>query len=126
MRSIVLLLFGAALALAASGLGSASAAQVDCTLTAEAPSSYYGIDTITSGSVDCATAKNTILFSIVLTRDGAVADSGQRRCHKASTCWSYLLADDPPGDQVWCTRVGARVGSHTLSEVSRCETDPAL
>jgi hypothetical protein len=126
MRSIAFLLLGAALALVVFGLGTASAAHEDCVLTADAPSSYYGIDTITSGSVDCGTAKNTILFTIVLTRDGAVADSGQRRCHKASTCWSYLLADDPPGDQVWCTRVVARVGSHSLSEANRCEADPSL
>ncbi|MGH3105297.1 MAG: hypothetical protein ACRDN6_14495 [Gaiellaceae bacterium] len=101
--------------------GQALATHVDCTLVAEPPVSYYGIATITSGSVDCATRKNTIRFAIVLTRDGTVAASGDRTCHKASTCWSYLFADDPPGDQLWCTRVSARIGSHSLGEVTRCE-----
>jgi hypothetical protein len=126
---LVLSLLAAALAVTAllvTSTGDALAAAEDCTLTADPPASYYGIDTITSGSVDCASAKNTILFSIVLTRDGSVAASGQRRCHKASTCWSYLLTDDPPGDQLWCTHVSARVGSYSLAEVSRCEADPTL
>jgi hypothetical protein len=123
------LLLVAALALAVPAVavpGTAAGAHDDCVLTAEAPSSFYGIDTITSGSVDCAGAKNTIVFSIVLTRDGSVAASGQRRCHKSATCWSYLVADDPPGDQLWCTHVSARIGSHSLAAVSRCEADPAL
>jgi hypothetical protein len=101
--------------------GKALASHEDCTLVAEAPTSYYGVATITSGSVDCASPKTTIRFSIALTRDGSLVDSGERRCHRAATCWSYLLADDPPGDQRWCTLVSARVGSHTLAEVVRCE-----
>jgi hypothetical protein len=99
------------------------AAAEDCTLSATAPSSYYGIATITSGSVDCAAAKNVLRFSIALTRDGAVVASGERTCHKSATCWSYLLVDDPPGDQ---TTVSARVGSRTVGALTRCEADPAL
>jgi hypothetical protein len=106
--------------------GSAAGAAGDCTLSATEPSSYYGIATITSGSVDCASAKNVLRFSITLTRDGTVVDSHERTCHKAATCWSYSLVDDPAGDQVWCTRVSARVGSSPLAELTRCETDPAL
>lgn len=127
-RVLLLGALGAALALTvllASRPAQAPAAS-DCTLVAEAPTSYYGVATITSGSVDCASAQNTLRFFITLTRDGTVAASGERRCHKASTCWSYLIADDPAGDQTWCTTVSARVGSQTLAGVTRCEQDPAL
>jgi hypothetical protein len=104
----------------------ASAAAPDCLLTVNAPGSYYGIAAITSGSVDCATRKNTLRFSIVLQRDGVVVDSGERTCHKAVTCWSYLVHDDEDGDQRWCATVGARVGSQSLAPVTRCEDDPQL
>jgi hypothetical protein len=126
--ALALVVVGLGLALAALLIwqSDALAAHADCTLVAEAPGSYYGVDTITSGSIECAARQNTIRFSIVLTRDGSVAASGERTCHKASSCWSYLIADDPAGDQVWCTRVSARVGSHSLAPVTRCETDPAL
>jgi hypothetical protein len=70
--------------------------------------------------------KNTIRFSIVLTRDGAVVDSSERTCHKAASCWSYLLENDSPGDQVWCARISARVGPHTVGTLARCEEDPAF
>jgi hypothetical protein len=122
-------LLALALALAALFLTKpeqAIAAHDDCTLSSTAPSSYGGIAAITSGSVDCTMAKNVMRFSIVLMRDGTVVDSNERTCHKAATCWSYLVEDDPPGDQVWCTRVSARVGSHSLAAVTRCEADPAL
>lgn len=104
----------------------AAAAHGDCTLVNEGPASFYGVDVITSGSVECASAKNTIRFTILLTMDGSVVASGDRTCHKAASCWSYLTADDPPGDQLWCTRVSARVGSHSLAAITRCEADPAL
>jgi hypothetical protein len=104
----------------------ASAAAPDCALTVNAPGSYYGIGAITSGSVDCATRKNTLRFSIVLSRDGVTVDSGERTCHKAVTCWSYLVHDDEDGDQRWCATVGARVGSQSLAPVTRCEDDPQL
>jgi hypothetical protein len=95
-------------------------------LTATAPSSYYGIAAITSGSVDCTSSKNVLRFSILLTRDGSLVESNERTCHKAPTCWSYLVHDDTAGDQVWCTQVSARVGSHSLAVITRCEEDPAL
>jgi hypothetical protein len=106
--------------------GSAAGASGDCSLSATEPSSYYGIATITSGSVDCSSTKNVLRFAITLTRDGTVVDSHERTCHKAATCWSYSLVDDPAGDQVWCTRVSARVGSSPIGELTRCETDPSL
>lgn len=106
--------------------GKAAAAHDDCTLVVTAPSSYYGIAIITSGAVECGSAKNTMLFSIALTRDGVVVESGDRRCHKRTDCWSYLVADDGPGDQLWCTHASARVGSHPLTMVTRCEQDAAL
>jgi hypothetical protein len=58
--------------------------------------------------------------------NGTVAAAGERTCHKAVTCWSYLVSDDPAGDQTWCTLVSARVGSHSTGEVSRCETGDAI
>jgi hypothetical protein len=116
----------AAVVLLLSTPGRSAAAHQDCALSATAPSSYYGVAAITSGSVDCSASKNVLRFSIVLTRDGSVAASGERTCHKAATCWSYLVEDDAPGDQLWCTHVSARVGSHSLAAVSRCEQDPAL
>jgi hypothetical protein len=103
-----------------------SAAAPDCALTAEAPASYYGIAAITSGSVDCASRKNVLRFSIVLQRDGVTVESGERTCHKASTCWSYLIHDDEEGDQRWCTTVSARVGSQSIAPATRCEEDPLL
>jgi hypothetical protein len=45
------------------GAGSAAAGRTDCTLTANAPASYYGVAVITSGSVDCPAVKNVIRFS---------------------------------------------------------------
>jgi hypothetical protein len=128
-RTPLFAFLAAALLLAAVGAtrpGSAAGAHGDCTLTATPPSSYYGVATITSGSVDCAAAKNVLRFTIALTMDGQVVDAGERTCHKAATCWSYLVHDDPAGDQTWCTRVSARVGSHSAGEVSRCETGDAI
>ena len=104
----------------------ATAAHDDCALTADAPASYYGIGTIMSGSIDCATAKSVVRFSIALTMDGALVASGERTCHKAASCWSYLVEDDPAGDQTWCTRVSARVGSHAVGAVTRCESGDAI
>ena len=103
-----------------------SAAAPDCTLTVNEPASYYGIAAITSGSVDCASRKNTLRFSIALQRDGATVESGERTCHKAATCWSYLIHDDAAGDQRWCVTVAARVGSQSLAPVTSCEDDPLL
>jgi hypothetical protein len=130
-RSNTLVLCGFALALAAVTFflvspGKAEAGHQDCTLSATAPSSYYGIAAITSGSVDCASSKNVLRFSIMLTRDGTLVATNERTCHKAATCWSYLVEDDSAGDQVWCTQVSARVGSHSMTAITRCEGDPAL
>jgi hypothetical protein len=81
---------------------------------------------ITSGSVDCTTRKNVIRFSISLTADGNLFGASERTCHKAATCWSYVFENDPAGDQRYCSTVSARVGSHSLAPVTRCEEDPAL
>jgi hypothetical protein len=117
------------LALASAALlapATASAAHEDCALVANAPSSYYGVDTITSASIECASPKKTIHFTMALLRDGVVVATSDRTCHKRADCWSYLVADDPPDDQVWCTRASARVGSHSVGEVTRCENDTNL
>jgi hypothetical protein len=102
---------------------SASASHGDCTLSSTAPSSYLGTAVISSGSLDCASTKNVLRFSIVLTRNGSVATSSERTCHKAATCWSYVFDDDAPGDQRYCSTVSARVGSHSLPAVTRCEEE---
>jgi hypothetical protein len=85
-----------------------------------------GAPAITSGSVDCASSKNVLRFTIVLTRDGTGVASNERTCHKAATCWSYLVEDGAAGDQVWCTQVSARVSSHALTAITGCEQDPTL
>jgi hypothetical protein len=101
----------------------ASGSHDDCTLSSTAPSSYLRPAVILSGSVDCATTKSVVRFSIVLTRDGNVATTSERTCHKAATCWSYVFDNDPVGDQRYCSIVSARVGSHSLEPVSRCEAE---
>ena len=123
-----LLVAGLGLALASLALAGASnaPAATDCGLIVDAPASYYGIAVITSASVECATAKNTLRFSMTLTRDGAVVGTSERTCHKRPDCWSYVLVDDAPGDQTWCTTATARVGSVMLPPLTRCETDGAL
>jgi hypothetical protein len=103
----------------------AAAAHEDCTLSAFAPGAYAGIFATASGSVDCATTKNVIRISIVLTRDGSFVDSTERTCHKRADCPTYLLVNDPPGNQVWCSTTSARVGPHAYPEVTRCETGEA-
>jgi hypothetical protein len=78
---------------------------------------------IASGSVDCVSTKSVMRFSIVLTRDGSIATTSERTCHKASTCWSYVFDNDPAGDQRYCSTVSARVGSHSLPAVMSCEDE---
>jgi hypothetical protein len=123
-KTLVLVL---ALVLAFSALlmtsQSASASHDDCALSATAPSSYLGTAVISSGSVDCAASKNVLRFSIVLTRDGSVAVTSERTCHRTATCWSYVFDNDPPGDQRYCSTISARVGSHSLPAVTRCEEE---
>ena len=113
-----------ALSLARSDV--AGAAHNDCTLSLFGPASSYGIYASTSGSVDCATRKNVIHFSIVLTSDGSVVDSEDSTCHKAATCWNYAIVNDPPGDQRYCSTVSARVGPHSVGTLTRCEEDATL
>jgi hypothetical protein len=105
---------------------SATAAHADCTLGLFGPTLDYGIYASASGSVDCSTRKNVIHFSIVLTRDGAVVDNESSTCHKAASCWNYVLVNDVAGPQRYCATVSARVGSHDLAPLTRCEEDPAL
>lgn len=126
-RPQALALVLAVLALAFAGLltavQAASASHDDCTLSSTAPSSYRGTAVISSGSVDCATSKSVVRLSIMLTRNGNVAITSERTCHKASTCWSYVFDNDPAGDQRYCSIVSARVGSHSLPAVTRCEEE---
>jgi hypothetical protein len=122
---LVLLTLGLA-ALVAGRAEIAAAGHENCALSSTAPSSYLGTAVITSGSVDCTTAKNVIRFSITLTADGSLVETSERTCHKAKTCWSYVFENDPPGDQRYCSTVSARVGSHSLAPVTLCEEDVAL
>lgn len=103
----------------------AAAAHGDCELRAFAPGALYGIYASTSASVECATAKNVIHISIVVTRDGSFIESTDRTCHKRADCPTYMIVNDPPGDQTWCSTVSARVGPHAYPTVTRCETAEA-
>jgi hypothetical protein len=71
--------------------------------------------------VECASVQRVIHLSLVLTVDGAIADSSDRTCHKRSDCPTYVIVNDDPGDQVWCTTASARVCGHALGLVMRCE-----
>jgi hypothetical protein len=124
-QKLAVALFVLVLALAAlvARAEPAAASHGDCTLSATAPSSYLGTAVITSGSVDCASTKSVLRFSIALTRDGSPVSAHERTCHKASTCWSYIFADDPRGDQRYCNTVSARVGSHSLPATTSCEEE---
>ena len=101
----------------------APGAHADCALDVTAPSNYAGA-AIASGSADCASPKNTIRVTMTLTRDGTPVDVSERTCHKSSSCWTYVFADDISGDQRWCATISARVGNHALAGVSRCEGEP--
>jgi hypothetical protein len=122
-RAFALALAALVLAYATLVTQTASASHDDCVLSSTAPSSYLGTAVISSGSVDCATRKGVLRFSVVLTRDGNVTMTSERTCHKAATCWSYVFDNDPPGDQRYCSTVSARVGSHSLPAVTRCEEE---
>jgi hypothetical protein len=110
-RALTVIALSALAGLAAAGVQDAGAAHEDCVLSSEAPASYLGTAVITSGSVDCTARKNVIRFAITLTADGSPVGTSERTCHKASTCWSYVFEDDPPGDQRYCSTVSARVGA---------------
>jgi L,D-peptidoglycan transpeptidase YkuD (ErfK/YbiS/YcfS/YnhG family) len=64
-----------------------------------------------------------VRFSIVLTRNGNVAITSERTRHKATTCWTYVFDNDRAGNQRYCSTVSARVGSHSLVPVTRCEEE---
>jgi len=100
----------------------AAAQHEDCSLRTFPPGAYAGIMTTASTSVECVTVKNVIHISLVLTRDGVFVDSSDRTCHKRADCPTYTIVNDPPGDQVWCNTVSARVGPHAYPEVTLCET----
>jgi hypothetical protein len=114
-RALALALAAVVLAFAALVIRTASASHDDCVLSSTAPSSYLGTAVISSGSVDCATRKSVLRFSVAMT--------SERTCHKAATCWSYAFDNDPAGDQRYCSTVSARVGSHSLAPVTRCEEE---
>lgn len=121
-----LVLTGVVLALGAMVLlapGRATAAHEDCTLVVNPPGNYGNIFAISSASVECASVKRVIHLSLVLTVDGTIADSSDRTCHRRADCPTYVIVNDAPGDQVWCTTASARVGGHSLGPVTRCETE---
>jgi hypothetical protein len=110
-----------------STAGTASASHEDCALTSGAPISFYGSpNALATATVECGTVKNWVRVSLVLTRDGTVVDTSDRMCHKRSDCWTYLVAPDPPGDQVWCAQASGRVGSHAIAEIKYCETSTEI
>ena len=116
----VVLVLGATVLLAP---GRASGAHEDCALVVNPPVNYGNIFAISSASVECASVHRVIHLSLVLTVDGAIADSSDRTCHRRADCPTYVIANDAPGDQVWCTTASARVGGHALGPVTRCETE---
>jgi hypothetical protein len=121
-----LALTGVAVALGAIVLlapGRASAAHEDCALVVNPPVNYGNIFALSSASVECGSVKRVIHFSMVMTVDGAVASSSDRTCHRRADCPTYTVVNDAPGDQVWCTTAGARVGGHSLGPLTRCETE---
>jgi hypothetical protein len=125
-NALVLGLVAPAVALAALllvGPERSAAAHADCTLSTGAPVSYGGIFAVGGGSVDCATTKNVMRVSAVLTMDGAFMDSSERTCHKAATCPTNVFVNDRPGDQVWCNTASGRVGPHSLAAVTHCEME---
>ena len=88
-RQLVLCVLALAVAVAALLVAApqkAAAAHEDCELRAFAPGALYGIYASTSASVECATAKNVIHISIVVTRDGSFIESTDRTCHKRADC----------------------------------------
>jgi hypothetical protein len=105
----------------------ASGGHEDCTLTSGAPILFYGTpDAFTTATVECGSVKNWIRVSLVLTRDGTVVDTSDRMCHKRSDCWTYVIAQDPPGDQTWCAHASGRIGPHTIPEITFCEATTEL
>jgi hypothetical protein len=115
----VVLVLGAIVLLAP---GRASAAHEDCSLVVNPPVNYGNIFAISSASVECGSVKRVMHLSLVLTVDGTIADSSDRTCHKRADCPTYVIVNDAPGDQVWCTIASARVGGHAFGPVTRCET----
>jgi hypothetical protein len=113
-------------AVAALGAARASAAHEDCALVVNPPVTYGNIFAISSAEITCGSVKRTIHFTMSLTVDGTLADSSDRTCHKRADCWSYVLANDAPGDQVWCTTASARIGGHAIGPITRCEADPTV
>jgi hypothetical protein len=121
-----LVLTGVVLALGATVMlapGWAAGAQEDCALVVNPPGNYGNIFAISSASVECASVQRVIHLSLVLTVDGTIADSSDRTCHRRADCPTYVIVNDAPGDQVWCTTASARVGGHSLGPVTRCETE---
>jgi hypothetical protein len=115
----VVLVLGAMVVLAP---GRASAAHEDCALVVNPPVNYGNIFAISSASVECASVQRVMHLSLVLTVDGTIADSSDRTCHKRADCSTYVIVNDAPGDQVWCTTASARVSGHAFGPVTRCET----
>jgi hypothetical protein len=76
--------------------------------------------------VICASVKRTIHLTMLLTVDGATVGTSDRACHRRADCWSYVLANDAPGNQLWCTTAGARIGGHSLGPITRCEQDETV
>jgi hypothetical protein len=105
----------------------ASGGHEDCTLTSGAPVPFYGsANAFTTATIECGSFKNWIRVTLVLTRDGTVADTSDRMCHKRSDCWTYVFAQDPPGDQTWCAHASGRIGPHSIPEITFCEATTEL
>jgi hypothetical protein len=123
VRTRHVLMLAAAVAAALAALPATSAAgHADCSLRLEGPALDAGIYATAYGEIVCGTAKNTIRFTITMTRDGTTTDAVVVTCHRDVDCWSYVLENDSPGDQLWCTTVSARVGPHSVAPVTRCAT----
>jgi hypothetical protein len=117
------LILAAVVAAAAAALAPASVAgHSDCNLDLTGPSLDAGIYALSYGEIVCSTAKNTIRLRMTLTRDGTTTDDVVTTCHKDVDCWNYVIENDSPGDQFWCTTISARVGPHNVAPITRCAT----
>jgi hypothetical protein len=122
-RLATLAAVGAALALTVTFAMDAHAAHDDCTVTVNPPALDYGIFVSAYALVNCATVKNTIRQSHVLTMDGVEVDRVDHTWHKRAEGFSFVLVNDVPGGQVWCVHFSVRIGPHSLGTTTRCETE---
>jgi hypothetical protein len=123
VRTRPVLILAAVVAATVAALPPASVAgHADCSLRLEGPALDAGIYALSYGEIVCGTVKNTIRLRMTMTRDGTTTDDVVTTCHKDADCWNYVIENDAPGDQLWCTTISARVGPHNVAPITRCAT----